>query len=736
MRIRPLVPSPPRRTEGLALLAMLVFLALPALAQQTPAERARAEQAAGRFATAGLYWRQALETQPDNVEALGGFCDAMGALGRWRECVPYLERLVFLQPNHGQRMWDLGQMKVWLGGQERARGVELMRRALELLPESADRRTTYATALTWDASTREQGITMLREILSAHPAQDAARRSLARALSWQGQHDRAIAAAQPLVSRENARAEDMILLAELQAAAGNHHAEIEAYRRALEREPNNLEVILRLAPILSWDARTRSEAALLYERAIRLQPENETLLTMYAEMLSWNGASRARSVELFDRVLAMNSGSTRARVGKAQVLSWSGRTEDALTQYSQVLAQEPKHPAALRGKATLLMWRQQHKEAREMLLTARAAAPPGEAPTLVELARADVGVRRFAEARDTVAGLPQQPGEDWQILQRDVRQGLDTYFEIGFGLRRSSGKLDYNRMSAAVSTPIGEGSRLTARFRPTLFETKPGEFNSNYYALALDARLSDTATLFAEIGGETFPRAASSSVDGAIEFRARPARSFRLYTGFRRYSVDESRTAARGITFGGSFIGQVRANLASIGGSYSFDAKKVDVSLTYTDGIYTGHNLDSNRRQAADFVLGKTLRGFRPYLRVAYGLTFLHFDHDSSFLPGSGPLRRAGGYYSPDLSVFNYGGVALNYRFGTKVEWGAGGTAGVSTTRGTPRAPWDSRFNSSFSTSLIWHITDTNTVRLNYDYIDVFNAFRYNLFSISWRHYF
>ncbi len=726
---------PALRIRLTVLLAMLVVFALPVLAQQTPAERARAEQAAGNFATAGMHWRQVLEAQPENVEALGGYCDSMGALGRWQECVPSLERLVALQPDNGQRMWDLGQMKSWMGGEERARGIELMKHALELLPESADRRAAFATVLTWDAATREQGIAMLREILSVHLGQDGARRSLARALSWQGKRNEAIVAAQPLTSRQNASAEDLIFLAELQAAAGNHSAEMESYRRALNRDPDNMEVILRVAPILSWDARTRNEAAQLYERAIRLQPDNVTLLTMYAEMLSWNGATRARSVALFDQLLAKDTTYTRARIGKAQVLSWSGRAQEALTQYDLVLAQQPKHSAALRGKATLLMWRQQHKEARELLLTARAAAP-NETPTLVELARADVGVRRFAEARDTISGLPQQAGEEWQILQRDVRQGLGTYSEIGFGMRRSSGKLDYNRMFAAVSTPIGGGSRLTARFRPTLFDTKPGAFNSNYYALALDARLSDTATMFAEVGGETFPGAPSASVDGTIELRARLGRSFRLYTGFRRTSVDESRTAARGIVFSGAFIGQVRANLGSIGGSYSFDAKKVDLSLTYTDGIYAGHNLDSNRRQAVDLNIGKTLRGFRPYLRLAYGFSFLHFDHDSSFAPGGGLLRRAGNYYSPDRSIFNYGGVAMNYRFGAKVEWGAGGTAGISTTRGLPNSPWDSRFNSSFSTSVVWHVTDGNTIRLSYDYIDVFNAFRYNLFSISWRHYF
>jgi tetratricopeptide (TPR) repeat protein len=723
------------RIRKLALPAMLIFLAIPALGQQTPAERARAEQAAGQFATAGLYWRQALEKEPDNVEALAGLCDSLSALGRWRECMPHLEHLVALRPDNGERIWQLGQMKVWSGGADRARGLELMKRAMDMLPESADRRTTFATVLTWDAATREQGMAMLREILSKYIAQDEARRSLARALSWQGQHSQAIAALQPLTSRANSRAVDFMQLAELQAAAGNHSAEVEAYRLALQLEPENFEVLLRLAPILSWDTKTRGEAAQLYERAIKLQPENETLVTQYAEMLSWDGATRNRSVQMFDRALAMNSNSMRARIGKAQALSWSGRTQAALAQYNQVLAQEPKMPAALRGKATLLMWRQQHKEAREMLLSARAAAP-GEAPTLVELARADVGVRRFEEARDTLSGLPQQAGEDWPILQRDVRQGLGTYLELGFGLRRSSGNLDYNRAYAAVSTPIGEGSRLTARFRPTLFDTKPGDFNSNYYALALDARLSDTSTLFAEVGGETFPRTGSSSVDGVIEIRARLARSFRLYTGFRRASVDESRTAARGVVFGGTFIGQVRSNLGSISSSYSFDAKKVDLSVTYTDGVYTGHNLDSNRRQAVDFNIGKTLRGFRPYFRVAYGFSFLHFDHDSSFAPGGGPLRRAGNYYSPYQSIFNYGGASMNYRFGSKVEWGAGGTAGVSTTRGLPLLPWDSRFNGSFSTNLTWHITDSNTIRINYDYIDVFNAFRYNLFGISWRHYF
>ena len=60
------------RIRALAMLASVIFLAWPTLAQQSPAERARAEQAAGNLATAGMHWRQVLETHPDNVEALGG----------------------------------------------------------------------------------------------------------------------------------------------------------------------------------------------------------------------------------------------------------------------------------------------------------------------------------------------------------------------------------------------------------------------------------------------------------------------------------------------------------------------------------------------------------------------------------------------------------------------------------------------------------------------------------------
>jgi len=717
-----------------SVLAVALWLGAGAQAQPPSLlDRARAEAAAGRLERASELYRQLLEGEPNHTVALGELADAFESAGRWREAIPFLSRLLELEPNNAPRLFALGQMKSWQEG-ERADALALLKRAADLAPQNPDYRVRYAEVLSWSADHRAEAVATLRAIVASHPGHLEARRQLARILGSQQKREEALATLEPLTSRPAAEADDFMVLGQIEESSGKMSAAAAAYRKALERNPDHPGAVARLAEILSWSEATRPEAVKLFERGLALDPNNEALLVAYAEMLTWSRDSRPLAKKYFERVLAQNPANPRAIAGEAQILAWSGRSKEALALYEKILAADPSNATALRGKAEILNWSGRYTEAHELLTRARELAPddPG---TLVELARANAGLRRYTEAHDYLARVQGVGGPEFDALQREINRGLGTYMELGFGLRRNRRRLDFYRMEALLSTPLGSAHRMSARFRPTLFQTGQRDFNSNQYALSLDSQLSENVASHAEIVGESYP-GAPPQMDGTLGVRYRVRRSFLLDLGFERRAVDETLVSTRGLVSNGLFLGQVRSNLASLGGSYSNAEHHFDISVTYTDGVYTGRNLDSNRRWAVDLNIGKSLRGDRPYLRIAYGFTYLSFDHDADFLPGTAPPRISGGYFSPTRFFLNYGSLYMSHRFGRKLEWDGGGTLGVQNVETTTSSLSNSQFASTFSTHLVWHVDDSNDLRIGYDFLNVFAAFRRNMLRITWRHYF
>jgi tetratricopeptide (TPR) repeat protein len=522
-------------------------------------------------------------------------------------------------------------------------------------------------------------------------------------------------------------------LAEALEATGHWRDAMPYLSHLIEIQPNNSSRLLQLARMKSWQAETRPEALTLFARALQADPKNEDILVSYAEVLSWSRNTRPQAQGFYDQVLRQNPRNLRALDGKAQLLAWGGESDQALGLYEEVLSADPSNVGALRGRAEILNWRGRHEEARELVARARRIAPEDER-TITELARADYGLHRYEEARQEMAQVG-TPGPETQDLQRGISQALGTYVELGYGLRRNRRRLDYDQMEALVSTRLGASNRLGLLYQPTFFRTQQQDFHSNYFALMLDTEPSEKLNTHAEIDGEQY-FGAPAQADGTFDLRYRLRPSFQLEAKAQREIADDSLLSTRGQLVGGLFLGQVRSNLATVGGSYSNREKNYDASLSYSDGAYTGRNLDSNRRRSLDANIGKSLHSYHPYVRIAYGMTYLSFGHDADFQPGTAPSRITGGYFSPTRYLLNSGQIFLSHDLGRRLRWDAGGTLGVQNSETTFSLFSKAQFASTFSAHLIWTINSKNEFRTGYDFLDVYNAFHRHLFHVSWRHYF
>ncbi|MGH9865298.1 MAG: tetratricopeptide repeat protein [Candidatus Acidiferrales bacterium] len=518
-------------------------------------------------------------------------------------------------------------------------------------------------------------------------------------------------------------------------ATGHWHDSLPALEHLVQLQPENADRVFQLGQMDSWQPGLRAQALELLKRATELKAADAQYEDAYAEVLSWSQSGRAQALDHYKKALAINPNDARALTGEAQLLAWSGHSSEAMELYEKVLQQDPNNIAALRGKAEILDWRGQHADAMSLYEQAHGIAP-GDSASMFGLAQTEYESGEYARARTDLAEVKGIDTPEFRDLQRNVNHALGTYVELGYGLRRDGKILDYDSVDALISTPLGGSNRLSALYQPFLSRTQARNFNSNYYALMLDSQPDERITTHAQIAGRTYP-GVSSQIEGAFDatFKVRP--SFKLYTGVDRESDQESLVSTLGAKTSGIFVGQVETNLGHIGGSYSNSQHNYDLSLTYTDGAYTGQNLASNRRWGVDGNFGKSIRGNKPYIRLAYGFSYLRFDHDADFTPGSGaPARVTGGYYSPTRFLLNYGQIFLSANLGRHAKWDMGGLAGAQNAETTFTAFSNTQFASTFATHLTWNVSESNDLRLGYDYLNTFNAFHRHLFTVNWRHYF
>jgi len=577
---------------------------------------------------------------------------------------------------------------------------------------------------------------LFQQVLKTDPDNLVALRGLTDAFVAQGHWRAAVEPLQHLDQLQPNDAARIFQLGQMESWQSGHRDQALALlKHATELDPSNLQYQKYYAQVLSWNDATRPEAIKIYQQTLRSSPNDMDLLMTYAEMLSWNRTTRPEALDCYKKVLAQDPRNVRALDGEAQLLSWTGHSSQAMDLYSQALSLDPNSAAALRGEAQILGWRGDYRQALALAQQAHAIDGTDSATTL-ELAQAEYDMGHFAEAKRGLDQVTAVDSPDYVNLKHEVDHALGTYVQLGYAMRRDGKILNYDSVDALVSTPLGSRNRLSALYQPFRYQTTGGDFNSNYYALMLDSQPSDTIATHAEVAGRTYP-GVPGQIEGAFDttFTVRP--SFKLQVGFNRESDQETLASTLGADVSGVFVGQVQTNLASIGGSYSSSQHHYDASLTYTDGVYTGQNLASNRRWSFDGQLGKSIRGDHPYIRAAYGFTYLSFDHDAEFVPGDGePPRITGGYFSPTKFLLNYGQLTFSGNFGRRVKWDLGGFAGVQNAQTAFTSFSNAQLASTFSTHLTWSMTSNDEIRLGYDYLNTFNAFHRHLFLVSWRHYF
>src|SRR5438270_3129007 len=272
--------------------SLVLGLALGSFAQSASSsvERARALQKAGHTDQALQLYRDVLQQEPQNLEALADISGLLEAQGKWRDAVPYLEKLVELQPHDTDAMYRLGRMKSWESTEKNNEAATLLARACKDSDHNPEYCEAYANILSWKQETRAEAVTTLRDTLAAQPEAVAPRVTLGQILSWNS------------VTRTEA---------------------LKMFDEGLQRDPKNVDLLLQSAEVLSWSHSTWPEAISRYDRVLQQNGNDTRALAGKAQLLVWTNHS-AEGLTLYKQALVIDPRNPSALRGEAKILNRRG----------------------------------------------------------------------------------------------------------------------------------------------------------------------------------------------------------------------------------------------------------------------------------------------------------------------------------------------------------------------------------------------------------------------------
>jgi predicted TPR repeat methyltransferase len=260
---------------------------------------------AGQLADAEEIYRQILQHQPRNADALRLLGVIARQQGRFDSAVELIRRSIAIDPNRAEAHHNLGDA---LRSQAKLdEAIASYARAAELRPDWPEARGALGNAL------RERGdidhaVEELKKVVQLNPASAPGFLSLGKALHQQGKRGKAIA----------------------------------AFATAAQLKPDWPDAHDNLGNAF-WDEQRLDEAIFAYSRAIELDPGHVSANWSMGKILSRLGKTD-ESLACFRRAVDFNPDNPKAHYFLARFLEKAGRSEQAAASYRHAIRLSPDTP--------------------------------------------------------------------------------------------------------------------------------------------------------------------------------------------------------------------------------------------------------------------------------------------------------------------------------------------------------------------------------------------------------
>ena len=330
--------------------------------------------------------RVAVEKDPESAETHTTLGLALLKLERYEEAEKNLRRALEINPRYAHALQNMADL---LRRQERYEAaLDMFRQTLKINPDAALAHAGMGYSL-FQLSRYEETVASIKRALSMQPELAQTHLDLYLLLGWAlhsiGRTDEAGRYLRRVQGKEAQSANDFLLLADTFRVKNEYEKAVEAYRYALELEPDrgkahagmgdalfrlqryqeaidSMQQALALqpdqpsAPALhyltgeAWRALDRPEQALEhYENALRADPQLDEAANRLAELL-FAQKRYEDALEVYQPLADRNPDNADTHSNIGSVLFMLGRAEEALQKFEQALSLDPAHETALANR--------------------------------------------------------------------------------------------------------------------------------------------------------------------------------------------------------------------------------------------------------------------------------------------------------------------------------------------------------------------------------------------------
>ncbi|MCH7500254.1 MAG: tetratricopeptide repeat protein [Nitrospinae bacterium] len=359
----------------------------------------------GKYEEAATLYRQLIQNNPKDVEALLGLARVLSWQKKFQESGAVYQQVRDMRPDLPDGEIGLLRLQAWQG--EHAAAEEGLEALLAKYPKRFDLLLLLGQVTAWQR-TFDVSVDYFKKLLELYPDNLEALQGLARTYKWMRKTKEGI----PL------------------------------YSTILEKDSNNLEAILGIGILYSHEG-NHKDAIKYLERARDMAPERQDIRAMLGTLYGWMARMDDAVTEL-QKSIALMRGDISGYITLGRVYSWQKKTEESINLYNQALEIDPDNTEALVGLGRTYFYNDQWDPAEKHYRKALQITPNDveamKALDQLELFKSPELITRFDffEFQDRP-----DPTENFRdIIFTDFRETTDYFYKLS---AKSKLQLRYQR---------------------------------------------------------------------------------------------------------------------------------------------------------------------------------------------------------------------------------------------------------------------------------------------------
>jgi len=273
-------------------------------------QKARQTGWQGNYEDAAAIYRQLIQNNPKDIEALLGLATVLSWQKKYQESSAIYKKVGEMRPDIPDGEIGLLRLKAWQG--EHATAEKGLKVLLSKYPDRFDILLLLGQVTAWQRNF-QVSVDYFKKLLALYPENMEAIKGLATTYKWMR----------------------------------NTKEGIQLYSTILEKDPNNLEAILGTGILYSHEG-NHEDAIKYLERARDMAPDRQDIHAMLGTLYSWT-ARLDDSITELQKSIALSRGNISGYISLGRVYSWQKKTKESIKLYNQALEIDPENTEALVG---------------------------------------------------------------------------------------------------------------------------------------------------------------------------------------------------------------------------------------------------------------------------------------------------------------------------------------------------------------------------------------------------